>query len=117
MAITQAMIDNTKTFEGSVAHMYLDTESKVTVGVGFLLANAAAGVNLGFIKRTGGATASAGDVSTDWTAVSVEAPNQNQSAGYYEQFTKLDLPDPAIDMELKKRLQSFETELKNIYTA
>ena len=49
------------------------------------------------------------------TRSTTEAPNNNHAAGHYKQFTKLDLPDAAMNAELKKRLEQFEKELLGIF--
>ena len=43
--------------EGCISHMYLDTVGKVTVGVGNMLPTAEAAVELPFIDRDTGASA------------------------------------------------------------
>ncbi len=99
-----------KTGEGSISHMYLDTVGKVTVGVGNMLPDADAAVALTFISRTTGQAASADDIRAEFETI------QNQKPGLvaqsYRKFTKLDLPESAINTLLDKRIKEFNSGLR-----
>ena len=100
--------------EGCVTHMYLDTVGKVTVGVGNMLPNSDTATELPFIIRESGEVASDSQIISDFESVS----NQEKAklASGYKKFTKLDLPDNAIDELLNKRIDSFESGLRRDFS-
>jgi len=120
MLNTATYLPQLKIFEGSIPFMYVDTTGNVTVGVGNLLANAAAAQNLTFQRRPDPAAAppvavarpaTAAEILADFNNVARQMPGQ--AAGFYRQFTKLDMPETAIDGLLQTRV----TELLKGLTA
>jgi GH24 family phage-related lysozyme (muramidase) len=102
-----------KEFEGVFSYMYLDTTGNVTVGVGNLLANAAAAQHLAFVRRMNpgaGGPATAVEIQGDFDNVS-EQP-AGRLASFYKQFTRLDLPDNVIDSLLSSRVVEFVASLQ-----
>src|SRR5713226_6347252 len=95
--------------EGVFSHMYLDVVGLVTIGVGFMLPNAAAARALKLIRRDSAAPAAAAEKAQDWE--SVHAQDKAKRASTYKKFTKLDLPDSEIDRELESRLDDFAKNL------
>lgn len=102
--------DMIKRGEGCITHMYLDTVGKVTVGVGNMLPNSEAATELPFIVRDSGDVATDNEIITDFESVSDQ--EKEKLATSYKQFTKLDLPDNAIDELLDKRIANFESGLQ-----
>ncbi|HEX4322142.1 MAG TPA: hypothetical protein VHZ52_14615 [Acidobacteriaceae bacterium] len=108
-------------FEGSIPFMYLDTAGNVTVGVGNLLADAAAAQALAFVVRPDlaadpslpPAAATPDDIATDFA--SVTAQPKAFAAPHYKQFTKLDLPADAITSLLASRVQIFTRQLLIVF--
>lgn len=99
-----------KEFEGVFSYMYVDTTGNVTVGVGNLLANAAAAQALAFIRRaTPAVAASAAEIQAEFDQVSQQTPGR--MAPFYKQFTTLDLPTSVIDALLDSRVDEFTTAL------
>jgi GH24 family phage-related lysozyme (muramidase) len=96
--------------EGVIPHMYLDVVGLVTVGVGFLLRTAEDAVALRFVNRATGNLATAAEKRQEWTTVA--AQEKARRAGYYRQFTQLDLPAEQIDRRLEFLLGEFENVLK-----
>ena len=96
--------------EGSIAHMYLDTAGKVTVAVGQMLATAAAAEGLTFNRRDNGNRATAAEIGQDYESVARQT--LGRPASFYKQFTKLDMPEDAIDELLDKRIDEFESDLR-----
>ena len=96
--------------EGSIPHMYLYTVGKVTVAVGNMLPDAAAGQTLVFVKRGTDQRASVEESSADFAAVSAQP--KGKVAGFYKQFTKLDMPEQAINELLDARIVGFEAGLR-----
>jgi GH24 family phage-related lysozyme (muramidase) len=114
MLNTATYLPQLKIFEGSIPFMYVDTTGNVTVGVGNLLANAAAAQNLTFQRRPDPAAAppvavarpaTAAEILADFNNVARQMPGQ--AAGFYRQFTKLDMPETAIDALLQTRVTEF----------
>jgi len=106
-----------KEFEGAIPYMYLDTGGNVTVGVGNLLASATDAKQLGFVRRadptakppvTAG-PATPAEIQTDFDNVNKQTAGK--IASYYQQFTKLDLPDAIITSLLNGRVTEFKAKL------
>jgi GH24 family phage-related lysozyme (muramidase) len=95
--------------EGVVSHMYLDTVGKVTVGVGNMVATAAAAAALAFVDRATRTRANEAQIRADFESVSSQP--KAQQARQYKLHTKLDLPDEAIWTLLKARVDGFEQQL------
>jgi GH24 family phage-related lysozyme (muramidase) len=102
-----------KEFEGVFSHMYLDTTDNVTVGAGQLLANVAAAQTLAFVLRpdpSANPPVSARPATPDEIRVDFEKVSQQAAgrlASFYKQFTKLDLPENAIDAVLHTKVEEF----------
>lgn len=98
-------------FEGAIPYMYLDTGGNVTVGVGNLVASADAAKQLGFVSRAdpGAGAAAPTAIQSDFDNVNRQTPGK--SAGYYKQFTRLDLPDAIISSLLSARVTQFTAQL------
>jgi GH24 family phage-related lysozyme (muramidase) len=104
-------------FEGAIPYMYLDTAGNVTVGVGNLVASANAAEQLGFVRR-GILSASPPVIAVPATATEIQTDYENvynqtagNVAGYYKQFTRLDLPDDVINSLLNSRVAEFQARL------
>ena len=96
-------------FEGSIPHMYLDACGNVTIGVGNLLESANHAQRLAFVSRAEPESATAAEIQADFDNVTQQAPGK--PAGYYRQFTRLDLPDAAIATLLNNRIAEFTAKL------
>jgi GH24 family phage-related lysozyme (muramidase) len=105
------VVEYLRKYEGVVNFMYLDVAGLVTVGVGFLLADASAAGPLDFIRRDTGTPAADDEKRADWGAV--HARPKAELAANYRPFTLLDLPDAAIDLELTRRIDGFVKNLQN----
>ena len=91
--------------EGCIPHMYLDTVGKVTVAVGQMMPTAADAETLTFVRRDTGASATAAEIRADFESVAQQT--QGRIASSYKQFTQLDMPEPAIDILLDRRIDEF----------
>jgi GH24 family phage-related lysozyme (muramidase) len=103
--------------EALILHMYLDSENKVTVGVGNMLASLAAAQALGFVLRSDAAkVASKDQIKTDWDKVNSEA-GKNMRAASFAKVTLLDLPKDTCWSLLKKRIdEEFLPGLRKIFS-
>jgi GH24 family phage-related lysozyme (muramidase) len=101
-------------WEGRFKFMYLDTKGLVTVGVGKMLPDVGAAQCLPFVVRATGAPAGASQIAADFN--SVKAQSKALLAQHYQQYTALDLPDPAIDELLRGTVTGFETQLAGYYS-
>lgn len=106
----QTVRDFIKTYEGEIAHMYLDGVGKVTVGVGNMLPDAQAAVALAFVVAAGGERASDQQIIDEFDVVSGQPTGHN--ANYYAQFCKLRLPERDIDALLDNRIEGFVAGLR-----
>jgi GH24 family phage-related lysozyme (muramidase) len=100
-------------YEGKVNHMYLDSKGLVTVGVGHLLSAVSEAQKLGF-KKANNLNASAAEIKKDYEAVKKQPANR--LASFYKKHTTLTLPDTEINKLTNKHIESFEKELKKIYS-
>jgi GH24 family phage-related lysozyme (muramidase) len=122
MLNTATYLPKLKEFEGVFSYMYEDTTGNVTVGVGNMLPNAAAAQKLAFVRRpdpTAKPPVLAGPATADEIKADFDNVNKQPAgklATYYKQFTKLDLPDNAIDALLTARVSSFTTTLLATFT-
>jgi GH24 family phage-related lysozyme (muramidase) len=86
--------------EGYIHHMYLDVKGLVTVGVGNLLASAAAATALPFTHGLNGSPASSGEKSAAWNTVRAAPagrPVSKDGKDSYGALTDLRLTKAAID--------------------
>lgn len=104
---------NLEKYEGKVDYMYLDANGYVTVGVGHLIKDVADAQKLLF-KTTKNVAASAADIKLDYDAVKIQPANR--LASFYKKYTKLILSDFEIDKLTNKHIDSFEKELRAIYS-
>jgi GH24 family phage-related lysozyme (muramidase) len=109
MNITPEVIERTRRFEGVIPFMYLDTGGNVTVGVGHLLSDSAAG-GLSFVDKLTDVPADEIQKSAEWLTVSELEPGH--AAGYYAASTKLMLRDADIDSLLTGDLTVVEDQLR-----
>jgi len=96
-------------FEGSVAWMYLDTRSNVTVGVGLMLPDRATASALAFVDAAGDPSAPA-DIAADFDRVSALAPAMRPQ--FYRAPTSPQLPQTVIDANLSEVLTRFEATVR-----
>jgi len=101
--------------EGCIPYMYLDTVGKVTVAVGQMLPTAAAAQGLTFTRRDNGNRATAAEINEDYQSVSQQP--SGRVASFYKPFTKLDMPEDAIDALLGRRIAEFEAALRGDFPA
>jgi len=99
--------------EGNIAHMYLDSVGKVTVGIGNLLSTRVAAFELAFVNRATAETATQAEIAADFEAVSRQA--WPRVARFYRSFTALDLPGSRIDELFRRRVDGFQKELRAAY--
>lgn len=100
-------------YEGRVPHMYLDANGYVTVGVGHLVKTLADALELPFINaRSERATAE--EIKADFDQVRKQP--KNRLATFYKKSTKLRLTDVEIDKLTDAHIDTFESELKEIYS-
>ena len=97
-------------FEGSINHMYLDSKGLVTVGVGSLLRTAKDAEPLAFVVRDTGKRATPDQIRAEWETLSAQEQD-NFAAGHFRAYTKLDLPNKAIEDQLLEHLDIFQEGL------
>jgi len=100
-------------YEGKVSHMYLDSKGLVTVGVGHLLKDLASAQKLSF-KKSNNMPASKSEIKADYDAVKKQS--KNRLASFYKKHVVLKLLDVDMNALTNKHIDSFEGELKKIFT-
>ena len=103
-------------FEGYAEHMYLDGKGNVTIGIGIMLASAAAAKSAGikFTNRDSHAAATNDEIEADFDSVK-KAPSGLFPPSKYEKFTKLDGDSASLKKGLDARLKSAEADRKAFY--
>lgn len=114
------MIDHEKAlaligpFEGSVSHMYLDTNGYVTVGIGNLLATPQTAIALNWIWRDQrGGEPNEMEIADEWTRVHTAV--RGFAAESYRRLTTMELIDYEIRRLFAKRVDEFETSLQHLF--
>jgi len=100
-------------YEGKVSHIYLDSKGVVTVGVGHLLKDLATAQKLSF-KKSNNMPASKSEIKADYDAVKKQS--KNRLASFYKKHVVLKLLDVDMNALTNKHIDSFEGELKKIFT-
>ncbi len=100
-------------YEGKISHMYIDSNGFVTVGVGHLLKDLASAQKLNF-KKSNSIPATKNDIKADYEAVKKQP--KNRFASFYKKYVKLKLLDANINTLTNKHIDSFEGELKRIFS-
>lgn len=113
MAIPQVVLNRLKEFEGTVAHMYLDRNKKVTIGVGHLISTADAAVALLLINKKTLLAATEEEKKQEWKQIKAHPPGKGPK--FYEKFTKLMLQEEKIETLFQEDLKPLEDQLRNIY--
>ena len=101
--------------EGAIAHMYLDTVGKVTIGIGFMIPDPQSVLVYRLINRASGAAATSQEKLADWTRVSQQV--KGKIAGSYRRFTTLDMPVDEIKRVLDSKLRAFAESLRTQFAA
>ena len=111
----EIVIKDLEYWEGHVDHMYLDSNGNVTVGRGKLLPDAASAAALPFRFRTTDLLASAAEIGTEFDLIAgIERPD-NASAGYFEPFSQLYLPQSDIDRLVVEHMRGDFRALLRLY--
>lgn len=100
-------------YEGKVSHMYLDSKGYVTVGIGHLLNTVADAQKLAF-KNTSNKLANKVEIKADYESIKKQPANRLASS--YKNHAKLTLPNTEIDKLTNEHIESFEKELKKMYS-
>ena len=99
--------------EGRVYHMYLDSNGFITIGAGHLLSSFGNAQKLAF-KTDKNKPASNNGIKIDYE--NVKKQTAGRVASYYKKHTKLTISDTEINKLTDEHIESFEKELKNIYS-
>ena len=91
-------------------HIYLDTVGKVTVAVGQMLPTAAAAEGLTCMRRDNGHQATVAEIGQDYESVARQP--SGRVAAFYKQFTRLDMPEEAINALSDTRVGEFAAGLR-----
>jgi GH24 family phage-related lysozyme (muramidase) len=106
----QDAVDYFREHEGVVSHMYLDVVGLVTIGVGFMIPDPGSAAQLNLVHRGNATAATSDEKQQEWQAV--HSQTKARPAGYYTQFTVLDMTDAEIDAGLTIRIQNFVVNLR-----
>jgi GH24 family phage-related lysozyme (muramidase) len=101
-------------YEGNIDHMYLDSNGFVTVGVGHMIPNAGDAAGLAFYVRKTAVPATEEQKKAEYEAVLKET--MGKVASWYKSKTSLFMKPADIDALTHEHIQSFEKELRNLYS-
>jgi len=101
-------------YEGNVAHMYLDSNGHVTVGTGHLVSSLIEAQNLNLVVEKTSAKATKVQIKTDYETVKKQP--KNKRASYYKKHTKLIMTITERNKLTNKHIESFYKELKRLYS-
>lgn len=102
-------------WEGSVDHMYLDTQGNVTVGVGTLLPSADSAAALAFRHRDTNAMASNGEIRVEYDLIHAMESGQDLGADYYLPFTSLYLPEQEFEPLVRDHMREILVPLLRLF--
>jgi len=108
----EAIDKSLKVFEGNTEFLYLDSEGKVTVGVGFMLPDESSALAYPFLDFDDN-PASDEQKRAEWRTVHALATGH--LAGWYEDSTNLYLSDDFIESHLQSLVAESFNELTRIY--
>jgi hypothetical protein len=102
-------------YEGNIEHMYLDSNGFVTVGVGHMIPNASHAAGLTFYVTKTAVPATDDQKKAEYEAILKET--KGKVAGWYKSKATLFMKAADIDALTKEHIESFEGELKRLYSA
>ena len=105
-------------YEDRIEHLYLDTESNVTVGIGHMIShkNGMSGVTMYKVQNDKlTQPASLQDKMEEFERIKKLPSGQKYTANYYKQHTTLIMKDSDIDFVTNKHIDTFHNELKLHY--
>ncbi len=100
-------------FEGSVPHMYLDTNGYVTVGVGGLVPTEAAARRLFMRDRASHAAATPDEQAEEWNMVG--GMKRGLKASAYLRVCNLEMAPAEIKRLFNARVMEFQQQLRAVY--
>ncbi len=101
-------------YEDNIAHMYLDIDGNITIGVGHLIPSLKAAQRLNLVVLKTGARATRAQIKTDYEAVQKQRQS-NALASYYKKYTKLIMMVPEVNRLTNQHINKFYQELTRIY--
>lgn len=115
-SVKTAVVKKLEEYEGRYDHMYLDTKSKVTIGVGHLIAtkSAVSSITMYTVKDNLPSTlASLKQKQEEYDNIAKQ--KKNYKASWYKKHTKLVMKKTDIDKQRDKHIDTFYKELTNVY--
>jgi len=101
-------------YEGDVRHMYLDSVGELTIGVGHLVRDLEAALELNLVVGKTGAIATKEQITTDYEKVK-ESWVPNTAARYYKKYTQLIMTKVEVNRLTNNHIRKFYNELKRLF--
>lgn len=100
--------------EGSIEYLYLDTKGNPTIGLGYLVSNLTAALELPFyIKKTPEVVATPEQITTEFNDIKKAKYGQKYSAKYYRALTSLFLQSEKIESLFKDHVRTIVASIEN----
>jgi len=100
-------------YEGNIAHMYLDSNGYVTIGVGHLVSSLEEAQKLNLVVEKTSKKATKAQIKTDYEAVKKQL--EGKPAHSYKKHTKLTMTITERNKLTNEHIESFYKELKRLY--
>lgn len=99
-------------FEGKVNFMYLDIKGLVTIGIGNLIDPVDAALNLPFVHKADGSSASQDEIRTEWNSLKSQPDLAQKGYQACAPLTNLMLTDASIAQLVTAKMNQFASTLK-----
>ncbi len=118
VSVKSELVKKIEQYEGRFNHLYLDTKGKVTIGVGHLIPNRNAIVMVALYtlkNKIPSLLANLAEKQAEYDKIAKLPYGQRYGASSFKSHTTLVMKDSDINTQKSKHINSFYTELTNIY--
>lgn len=111
-SVQDAFMSFSTQFEGKVNYMYLDIKGLVTIGIGNLIDPVDLALNLPFVHKSDGSSASQDEIRNEWNTLKAQPDLAQKGYQACAPLTSLMLTDDSIAQLVTAKLNQFATTLK-----
>lgn len=114
-SVKKRVAEKLEQYEGRLDHLYLDSKGKVTVGIGHMVPSSAAMISVTMYKKEDKATKVATFDQKKKEYETISKKKKGYRASWYKTHTTLFMKSADIEAQRDVHLDSFYSELTNIY--